>query len=199
MATMMMMINLLVEDIHKFNEHETKQFANNILKSSQRISLLMENLLAWSRSQVDKIDPHREKISVAEVVEANASLYELKLVEKEISLRVKLDPDLHVWVDRNMFDFVVRNLLDNAVKFTHEKGTIDLKGTQNHGSVEISFADTGTGMAQENIQRLFTSINTSHGVGTSGEKGTGLGLVLCNEFVERNNGTLTVETEVGKG
>ena len=199
MATMMMMINLLVEDIHNFSQNETKQFANNILKSANRISLLLENLLAWSRSQFDKLDPKRELVSVAEVVEDNKNLYEAKLREKEIALNISILGEPLVAVDKNMFDFVLRNLLDNAIKFTHQGGTIYISASEKGDEVRIEVEDSGVGMDQEHLDNLFKSLLSKQQVGTSGEKGTGLGLILCKEFIERNGGSLTVTSELGKG
>jgi len=199
MATMMMMINILVEDINRFNETETREFANRILKSANRISLLMENLLAWSRSQADKLNPERETVSVLEVAAQNSNLYELKLKEKAVSLIIDVPEGLSVLADRNMFDFVIRNLFDNATKFTKPSGEILVNATSNKEVVAINIKDNGLGISKSQQKTLFNSVSKRSEIGTSGEKGTGLGLVLCAEFIRRNNGKLTVKSKEGQG
>ena len=103
------------------------------------------------------------------------------------------------YADHNMVDTVVRNLLSNALKFTDAGGIVEVSGQQNEGFVEITVSDTGIGMSQKEMDKLFRIDMKYTNVGTAGEKGTGLGLILCKELIEKNGGQIRVESEIGKG
>jgi len=134
------------------------------------------------------------------MIATNANLFELKLRDKNITLRQDLADDLFVFVDQNMFDFVIRNLLDNAIKFTFEGGVILVSAIPaQDDKVQIVIRDTGMGMSEDTVKKLFSSVQKDHQTGTSGEKGTGLGLVLCAEFIKRNGGQLFAQSIEAEG
>lgn len=199
MSTMTLLLNTLFEDIHNFSRNETKSFADNILNSANSISLLLENLLAWSQSQTDRISLHQEVINLYELIHINQQLYSAKMREKNIELSIKSNREIEVFADRNMIDFVIRNLMDNAIKFTPEYGHIFIIVSEFPEEISIAIRDTGIGISEEKLEKLFSTTNSQTEIGTSGEKGTGLGLALSYEFVKRNNGKLKVVSKPEHG
>jgi signal transduction histidine kinase len=119
--------------------------------------------------------------------------------QKKIRLINEVPPGVSVWADRNQVDLVIRNILSNAIKFTNTDGTIRVSSKEENRDVVIAVADNGVGMEPEQYTMLFKNISNSSSFGTMGEKGTGLGLLLCREFVEKNNGSIDVESEPGAG
>ncbi len=126
-------------------------------------------------------------------------MFRKQLRSKNISLLNQVAPDCFAYADENHLRIVLRNLLGNAVKFTSEGGTISVNSVEESNFVKISVTDTGVGMAEEKIQHLFLAENNNTQLGTNGEIGTGLGLLLCKEFVEKNGGNIWVESELTKG
>jgi signal transduction histidine kinase len=127
------------------------------------------------------------------------SLLEVTAVNKKIAVYADIPYELMVYADRNMLHFVLRNLIDNAIKFTGEGGKVWVKATCSDDRAEISVLDTGVGIPQEDIPKLFR-VDTYHSTaGTANETGTGLGLIICNEFVARHGGTIQVESQQGAG
>ena len=193
------MSSLLLESYNRFTAEEHKEFLRSIKKTSENTYRLLQNLLEWSQTQTGRIrfDPQKFEISsllieVLEIVSATAS-------SKNIRIETAILPDLFVFADKNMVTTVLRNLLQNAVKFTNEGGLISLSGNSAGKKVEISVADDGVGICPEIVEKLFhidANVSTS---GTAGEQGTGLGLILSKELVEKNSGEIRVESTEGHG
>ena len=159
---------------------------------------LLKNLLEWSRLQADKIKAQPEVMNIEFFIKTNIDLLSSQIASKNISLSVALETKT-VLVDGYMFNTIIRNLLTNAVKFTSQNGQIAINSHLQATAVEISIKDTGVGIAPQAIDKLFR-IDVHHSTkGTAGESGTGLGLILCKEFVEKNNGTIWVESAEGQG
>lgn len=159
---------------------------------------LLKNLLEWSRLQTGKIKAHPEIMNLELVVNTDIELLSPQLTSKNIRCSVALETKT-VWVDGYMLNTVLRNLLANAVKFTPRNGKIEIHSHTEGTEVEISVKDTGVGIGAAELDKLFR-IDVHHTTrGTAGESGTGLGLILCKEFVEKNNGTIEVKSELGKG
>lgn len=199
MSTMTMLLNSLFEDIHNFSRNETKSFADNILNSANSISLLLENLLAWSQTQTDRLTLNQQEINLYELIHINQQLYAAKLREKNIELSIKSSRELEVYADRNMIDFVIRNLIDNAIKFTPEYGNIFIIASEFPDEISIAIRDTGVGISEDKLENLFSTTANNSETGTSGEKGSGLGLALSYEFVKKNNGKLKVISKPEQG
>jgi len=160
---------------------------------------LLTNLLNWSKSQTGRLQAEPTTIILRESICRNIELQHDKADSKGIEIVSDVDENLSVFTDINMLDTVFRNLISNAIKFTEASGTVRVTAEQIEDNlVEISFADTGIGIKPENIDKLF-QVNIVHTFGTDGERGNGLGLVLCKELVEKCAGTIGVESEVGKG
>jgi len=190
---------LLLHHIDSISKEEIKMLSQDIDKSLKNLFNLLENLLEWSRSQTGSIDFKGEEFDLAIVLKENEELLKGQAQNKKITIVNKNNFSLPVILHRHSINTVVRNLLSNAIKFTNEGGTITL-GTEEKGNQFIvSVTDTGVGMSPEAMEKIF-SLGTKHStLGTAKEKGTGLGLLLCKEFVEKNGGTIHLESQQGVG
>ncbi len=190
---------ILKRDISNLTNQELKDLALELDKSVLKINNLLENLLQWSRTQTGKIKYEPEYIAVHEIVKDNINLFKNNAKEKEIKLIDAVDDNTPVWADKNMTDTVIRNLLSNALKYTDSGGEIVISSTIKDHKVFISVKDDGVGMTEESKAKIFR-IDTLHSTyGTMDEKGSGLGLLLCKEFIEKQGGEITFESELNKG
>jgi signal transduction histidine kinase len=145
------------------------------------------------------MDYHPQEFSLAEIVEDNIYLFQPGADQKRITLRNVVQKNTMAYGDNNMINTVLRNLMSNALKFTRAGDAIEISATQAGDRVEVAVSDTGTGISPEDIPKLFRVDIPHTNVGTAGEKGTGLGLSLCKDLIEKNGGTIWVESEVGTG
>ncbi len=160
---------------------------------------LLDNLLTWARTQSGGIEFRPESLNIFEIFAEIGDLCEVSASKKNIELVNDVDPDIFLKVDRNMISTVVRNLAFNALKFTDMGGTIKFLSSENKDAYVFSISDSGVGIKEEDIDKLFR-IDVHHTtIGTSKEKGTGLGLIICKEFIEQHGGRIWVESEYGKG
>ncbi len=167
--------------------------------ASQTVNLL-NNLLTWSRSQRGVIAYIPTGISIHELTNECIGLLGSQAVEKEVTLENNCPPQMLAYADLNMVHTVMRNLLGNALKFTGKGGKVSIEAKAIDGNMlKIQVNDNGIGMPAEYAAKLFSDYKTVSRIGTEGERGTGLGLVLSHEFVERNRGKMGVESERGKG
>jgi len=197
--TIMGYLEVLVMDIKKMKPKEAHFHLNNVYNASIHAYELLENLLTWARMQTNLIDYIPAIINVSEKINETIGLFEAAARKKNIKMEATIDKEIFIYADVNMFNTILRNLVGNAIKFTNENGTVTITTFRNNDFCEVSVHDNGIGIPQENIQQLFRIDNKHKARGTNGEKGTGLGLVLCREFVERQNGKIHVESEMGKG
>ena len=174
------------------------EYAKSINESGQRLFGLLENLLEWARSQMDQVAFEPGRQDWAELVGQSVSLLSDAAKEKKVRL-VSDVPQLAARADRHMADTVVRNLLTNAIKFTEESGCVTISAERKDGWVETTVTDTGVGMAPERLESVFQVGSAQSTKGTRGETGTGLGLPLCKDFVERHGGTIDVASKPGEG
>jgi signal transduction histidine kinase len=158
----------------------------------------MENLLEWVKGQMNEERVEREMLEISTVIRGVLQLLHLQLEAKRIQIKMRMDGPAYVSGDKEMVNLVLRNLISNAIKFTPEEGTITLDAREDKCHIEIFVRDSGTGMSPDVLQRL---IEGSHytSAGTANEPGTGLGLMLCKEFLSRNGGRLNIQSEPGKG
>ncbi|HYF69652.1 MAG TPA: tetratricopeptide repeat-containing sensor histidine kinase [Ohtaekwangia sp.] len=191
--------NLLINYYESLSKEEVQMLARDFDKSLKNLFQLLENLLEWSRSQTGNIEFKPEVFDLAILLGENKSLLEAQAHNKQITLVNKAEESLSVSAHKQSINTVVRNLISNAIKFTPEGGCITFGLKRQAGEVIVSIADNGIGMKPEILSKLFR-IDTKHTTkGTADEKGTGLGLILCKEFVEKNGGRIWVESEPGKG
>ncbi|HEX7494506.1 MAG TPA: PAS domain-containing sensor histidine kinase [Bacteroidales bacterium] len=191
---------IITEDIQTITIEEIKDITNNMKSSATNIYGLLENLLEWSRLRRGGIDFIPVKFNLKKkIVECIAILAE-SARKKGIEILISISDELVVLADSHMFETVIRNLVSNAIKFTNKGGQVSITaGYNNDHIMEIKISDSGIGMAPEFRDRLFKLNEKTNRPGTEGELSTGLGLLLCKDFVEKHNGKLWVESEVGKG
>lgn len=190
---------LLINHVESLSREEIQMLAKDFDKSLKNLYALLNNLLEWSRSQTGNIDFTPETFDITLLLKENRELLCAQAQNKKIGFLGDLNDKVAVRAHRHSLNTVVRNLVSNSIKFTPEGGVIKLGLEQNHKHVLVSVADTGVGMSREVISKLFR-IDAKHTTkGTANEKGTGLGLILCKDFVEKNGGKLWVESEEGKG
>lgn len=193
------MLDILVDEAGSFPEEEKAEILNDLRNSMKEVHSLLENLLSWSRSQQGTIAYEPSNVNILEIIDSNISLLSGIAKEKNIRLYSEITDRLILFCDYNTINTVVRNLISNALKFTPEAGEVKISAITKDNHVEISVADSGVGIPKETIGKLFQVGKHVTTYGTRNEKGTGLGLLLCKEFVEKNGGQIWVESEENKG
>jgi len=193
------MSEYLDDDYEGFEPEQVREFIHDIRVSSEKMFKLLENLLDWARTQTKGIEINPEDISLALVAEENIYFLNGNAEKKNITLSSEVDEGAMAFADLQMITTVTRNLVSNAIKFTPDGGKITIKSKELEDSWEISICDNGVGISEENIRKLFRIDDQFKTSGTADEPGTGLGLILCKEFVEHNKGRIWVESEEGNG
>lgn len=191
------MLKLLVEE--KLDESYKEKALKELLNSTRATYDLLENLLLWARSQNDNVEYNPQIIRIKELIKKVEYLYRNNFEQKNIRFHLEIEEDCCLWVDENMFMTVIRNLISNALKFTPSGGMISLKGSKEKDYAFIIIEDNGIGIPKEKISKLFQIDKTYTSLGTADEKGSGLGLILVKEFVERNEGSIHIESKEDKG
>jgi len=190
---------LLLENIHQMDTETIIKLSQVLNDSAKSGYAILQNLLDWSRSQTGLMKINIEKINLKNLIEENISNHLLNSTNKEINLSSDIKDDIYVFTDRNMINIVLRNLLGNAVKFTPRFGKVNVSTIVDENAVSILVKDTGIGISNANINKLFRIDTDYKRPGTANEQGTGLGLKLSKEFVEKLGGKIWVESELGKG
>jgi len=189
----------IVKNVDQFNQDEIKKYVASLRDSAETVSALLENLLTWSQLQQGIMAYHPEALTLNELVEQNKLLFAPNATRKRITFINQVPKETVAYADKHMIDTVIRNLISNALKFTYPGGIVSISAQQDEESVKLSVSDTGTGICEEDIPRLFRFDEKFSNVGTAGEEGTGLGLILCKDLVEKNGGRVLVKSEVGQG
>lgn len=190
---------LTEENIERYNKDDIKHRVERMRISAERLYALIENLLMWSQIQRGVMEYLPESIDLHTIAQDNVELLRPQAEQKQITLNMVIQEKMLVYADPSMVDTVIRNLTTNALKFTFPGGSITLSARQDGQHIEVSVSDTGVGIPEEGIPQLFRIDMQYTDTGTAGEKGTGLGLILCKELVEKNQGRIWVESEVGDG
>ncbi|RLD57682.1 MAG: hypothetical protein DRJ01_13580 [Bacteroidetes bacterium] len=190
---------LLCENFEEFDTEKQKNYLGIINQDLKKTYNLLENLLHWSSLQRGTISFKSGKENLHQIIVKTIELTTQSAVNKSISISNKVPKNIFVTVDENMFSVVLRNLLSNAIKFTSKGGQIVINAESNKKFVQISVKDNGVGILPEKQLNLFNLTNTASTLGTEQEAGTGLGLILCKEFVEKHRGEIWVKSEVDKG
>ncbi len=189
----------LLADESNLEESEKNVLLNALIQGSKTAYSLLENLLSWASGQSNRINLEPVNFYINEIIECNIDLLSSSAYQKSITITVNNKEPVSAFADRNSIDLVVRNLLSNAIKFTNEKGNITIDITDHEDFVEIGIADNGIGIKKDLADNLFSTNSFYTTLGTNFEKGSGLGLVLCKDFVEKNGGKIRVESVVGEG
>lgn len=184
----------------KFQPNELQELISTLTKSAEQVSDLLENLLIWARSQTGRMAFRPQRLNLAKSLEQAVNGVSAMAHTKEITINTKTTEEIFVTADSNMLQTILRNLLSNAIKFTPRGGKVELSYTQQKASqVHLSISDSGVGIDRSKISRLFNISNADNTPGTENESSSGLGLILVKDFVEKNNGTIAINSEVNKG
>lgn len=191
--------NLLSNYADAMTTEEVKKISEDLNKSLQNVLQLIEDLLTWARSQMNKVDFKPEQISVNDIIREDIELSNILFQKKEIALETEISPHLQAFADADHVKFVLRNLVTNALKFTNRNGKVSIKAFEQDKMIWIQVLDNGVGIPQEIQDKMFQLDAIKSTKGTDNEKGTGLGLVLCKEFVRKNGGDIWVKSQEGEG
>lgn len=199
-GSIMGLSELLLRNLEKFTPEKSKMFIKGIYDSTQNTYKLLENLLEWARSQTGKIQFSPDNLVLETLVIHLIDIAQNQAENKKIEIGYTINEGIVAFADKNMVNTVLRNLLSNAIKFTPESGKVTIKALiRNEKEILVSVTDTGIGIPQHRIDELFEISEKKSTYGTNREKGTGLGLILCKDFVERNDGKIWVESTESKG
>ena len=190
---------LLREDFRAMEMKQIEEYLECIHDSSTTAYDLLYNLLEWARSQTRSVQINPVHIGLRDLASEVLELYSAQATNKEIQFRNRLDKDLRVLADYHMLNTILRNLIANALKYTAQGGVITISGAANGGMVDINVTDTGVGMEEEKVKTLFSLEKGKSTPGTSGELGTGLGLLVSYEFLQLNKGHFQVKSKLGEG
>lgn len=190
---------VLIEQVEKEDLESIKEYADIIRNSSKRAMNLLSNLMQWSQSQTGRMDFTPGYFEMEDIINEIVLLFTDIAAQKSITITKKLPSRMLVYADKAMISTILRNLISNALKFSNQGGRINISAEVKQNQVTISVTDTGVGMAKSVIEKIFR-IDTKYSTpGTQNEMGTGLGLILCKEFIEKHNGNINIESEPGKG
>jgi signal transduction histidine kinase len=192
---------LLSEQPENFDEEHRNQMIHHINDTAKRTYHLLENLLVWASAQTNRLIYQPQIINLKTIIDENVALQQPGAKKKNISMKNTLKGDLFVFADKDMLSTIFRNFLSNAIKFTSEQGIISIgaREIQEERKMQVWIEDSGVGISAEDLPTLFDLSKVKTNPGTRNEKGTGLGLAICKEFIELHNGTITVESQPGKG
>ncbi|MCB9219842.1 MAG: PAS domain S-box protein [Ignavibacteriales bacterium] len=191
---------VMLEDIETLTKDEIKEFTNSIYKSSKNIQNLLENLLQWSRVQTGRIEFNPINFDLNNLINDVIALFQVNAARKKINLISSVEKNYTVRADKFMIDTVLRNLVSNSIKFTNSGGEIKVNVEElSEKELTISVSDNGVGIKEEVIEKLFKIDSHVTTKGTEKEKGTGIGLILCKEFVEKHEGKIWVESKIDEG
>jgi signal transduction histidine kinase/ligand-binding sensor domain-containing protein len=198
-SSLLSISELMVESFDHTDREDHKAGFQKINQSVKHLLDLLENLLTWSRSQRGKIKYEPVRFNLSTLVQENINLHRLLAERKGIMLQSNDQGEVYAYGDRDMINSVIRNLVTNAVKFTERDRKVEIQLTPGDKEVEVSIMDEGIGISSEQLEKLFRIDEKFKSTGTAGEKGTGLGLIICREFVEKNGGEIHVSSSPGKG
>lgn len=191
--------DILNRDFDAIEDVKKQEFLRLIYDSARFAQGLLDNLLQWSRSQSGTIQYKPDMMELHPMAEEIRGILGMNLEEKRLQFHNDIPPECMVYADSNMIHAVMRNLVSNAVKYTPENGSITVEAKEDAGRIEISIRDTGIGISEEARKKILRFDDFYSTAGTSGEQGTGLGLIICNEFIMKHGGELKLESTPGKG
>lgn len=179
---------------------EQKMYMAHLLNdSSKKLYSFLENLLTWARVQRGETIYQPDNVNLKEIISEITSIFKLKADEKEINLGNEVNENIEVFADQNMIKTILRNLVSNALNFTNIGGYVKIFSKMKDDDVIVTVEDNGVGISEENQKKLLRIDKKYIGTNTNGEKGTGLGLILCKEFIENHGKEIWIESKVGKG
>lgn len=191
--------NIFVTEYEDLTPDEIKTYSKEINELAGNTYRILENLLDWSRQQTGQMSFSPLRFNLKEAIDYYREIIEPQAKLKGINISANIEEDVYVFADSYMFNTVIRNLVSNALKFTYPGGKILISTKTEGNSVTVSVKDSGVGMDEKTMSKIFKIDEDIKATGTKGERGTGLGLILCKEFVEKNGGKIFIESKVGEG
>jgi len=192
----------LLELIHQntsYDKQTKDDIINEVIKSSKQAYYLLENMLHWALSQSQRLLIKKEYININNVIARNINLFSNLIKQKELVVSHPMAEEVYAFADENMCDLIIRNILINAIKYSHPKGKIELYSYIQENKLIIDIKDEGIGIEKDRIPMIFVPNKYFSTNGTNNEKGYGLGLPLCSELLELNQGSIKVQSTIGKG
>jgi len=193
------MTQLIANPEENLSLEETRQIAGRVNKLLTVQFDFLQNLLEWSRLQQGRMEFNPVTLNIHDIASKVTDLLMGNILRKELEILNHIDKNLSICADQEMIRSIFLNLISNAIKFTHKNGRITLGARRERDLVEITIADTGTGLSEDELDKLFQLETIFTKKGTDGEKGTGLGIILCNEMIEKHGGTIEIDSEVNVG
>ena len=191
--------SLLKEDFDRFTREEIEQIISDLSNATEQGFKLLENLLYWTRSQTNRIKVFKTRFNFVDVYKDVEELAKPNLLEKSQKIILDTTEDEWLYADKDMISTVLRNLVFNAIKFSYRDSSIHVKYEKKGDMLSVSVVDQGVGIHEDDWERIFQYDESTSTAGTDGEKGSGLGLIICREFVEKNGGKISVSSTPGKG
>ena len=193
------LVTVLKEHAESFTKEEIIELISDLHSSAQNTQILLENLLEWSKTQTNQLEVKPKNYRLLSIFDETMQANKHHANSKNITIKADINEDITIWADKNMISTVLRNLISNAIKFSEKGSNIDIHALELNEKIIITIKDYGIGISQKNMEKLFRldSKITSHG--TDNEKGSGLGLILCKEFIDKNGGEISVESKPGEG
>ena len=208
LATMQSFLKLITEHHEKMSEDERKKLFFEAQQSLDNLNELLYNLLQWSKSQMNLLQFRPDKLNIRSIIDGAVRLVQLHAHMKEVKIKTWVEESspngqgrqaLIAYADKDMTEFIIRNLLSNAIKFSHRNSEVEIKAFSVNDDIKIEIIDKGIGMNESKIKKLLETHTTITRRGTEKEKGTGLGLLICKEFIEKNGGILTIQSVPERG
>lgn len=190
---------MLNESARNGDKEDVIEYSSVINQSARRIFNLLQNLLVWSRMKNGKMNYSPKPVRIDELISDSMMILSPIAQNKEINLSWEVNSDITATIDPNMINSVLQNLVTNAIKFTERGGSVTVKAFAESDQLKFIISDSGVGMSEEQIMKLFKLNKTSSARGTDDEVGTGLGLIICKEFIELHHGKIWVESTPGQG
>jgi len=192
-------IEILMQDFDEFDRDKIKELIGQMHYASKQSFSLLDNLLEWARSQRGMMPFSPESTRLIELIKTSSDTIGPTALSKKIDITIDVPSECEIVVDRKMMSTVIRNLISNAVKFTPPNGKIHIEALQKETETIIKVEDAGVGMNEEQLNNLFKDLIVTSTKGTNGETGTGFGILMCKEFIQKHNGQLYAESEQEKG
>nr|WP_299342138.1 ATP-binding protein [Allomuricauda sp.] len=191
---------ILKDEKSSLKEDEKQLFIKYLSDASQNLQLLLDNLLNWAKSQMNDHEISKRSFNIFQVIQKNVLLFRENALRKNVTIDFNEKIVANAYADKDMMDFVIRNLLSNALKFTTDGDSISIDVMEGNAELTISVQDTGIGMSEKQRKALLNSSKENHSTkGTNNEEGTGLGFAICKDFIRRNNGKVKIESKLNEG
>jgi two-component system sensor histidine kinase/response regulator len=197
--TLLGFTELILDTLDDFTTDKLREIIEILHSTSKQSYALLENLLEWSRSQTGRLDMKAEMVDMHDLIEENFNLLSNQAAKKKVMLSSSVQVHTFAFADANMIRTVIRNLISNAIKYTKEGGKINCSSSIKENNLLVEVSDTGIGIKPQNLEKIFRIDENYSTRGTEDESGTGLGLILCKEFICRNGGNIWAESTFGEG